>query len=119
MSFRGHEEFAVPHPVANHEILTPSAQDDAVTLKEKDSGHGEEEKEAASRVPERMPLPAVPADAKRDSEEDDGDDEFRQEPADRNRTATGHGDTDLSEERHRRQEGGDPPERIGERAQEH
>src|SRR3954464_2218220 len=88
------------------------------TLKEKDSGHGEEEKEAASCVPERIPVPAVPADAKRDSEEDDGDDELRQEPAERNRTATGHGDANLGEERHDRQEGGDPPERVRERAQE-
>ena len=49
-----------------------------ITLKEKNSGHGDEEKEASAGVPERSPLPAVPPDADRDGEEDDGDDEFRQ-----------------------------------------
>src|SRR5215204_6703073 len=89
-----------------------------ITLEKEDSGHGEEEQEGACSVPERVPLPAVPADAKRDGEEDDGEDEFRQKPPDRNRTTPGHGDADLSEKRQRRQEGGDPPEGLGECAQE-
>src|SRR5215218_10977047 len=96
--------------------LPPCHPRPPITLKEKDSCHGQEEKETARGVPERVPLPAVPGDTKRDGEEHDGEDEFGQEPPHGNRTAAGHGNANLGEERYHRQEEGDPPERVGERA---